>query len=55
MKLEFNRIPKTKMVGVRLTAEEYAKMDKLAKKNKVSMAETAGVLIRAALKEISTG
>lgn len=52
MKLEFNRLPKNKMIGVRLTEEEYRKVESLAKKNKVSLAEATGVIIRAALKEI---
>ena len=40
------------MVGIRLTEEEYEIIYSLSKKNKVSVAETSAVLIRAAIKEI---
>ena len=52
MKLEFNRKQKRRMVGIRLTEEEYEIIYSLSKKNKVSVAETSAVLIRAAIKEI---
>ena len=52
MKLEFNRKSKRRMVGIRLTEEEYEIIYSLSKKNKVSVAETSAVLIRAAIKEI---
>lgn len=52
MKLEFNRIAKTKMVGIRLTQEEFNFVEKLAKDNNVSQAEACMVLIRAAIKEL---
>lgn len=51
MKLEFNRVAKTKMVGIRLTNEEYSFVDELAKEHNVSNAEACMVLIRAAIKE----
>lgn len=52
MKLEFNRKQKRRMVGIRLTEEEYKIISSISKKNKVSIAETSAVLIRAAIKEI---
>jgi len=52
MKLEFNRIAKTRMVGIRLTQEEFSFVEKLAKDNNVSQAEACMVLIRAAIKEV---
>ena len=52
MKLNFTRKPKTKMIGIRMTAEEYKQIKELAKKNKTSIAETSAVLIRAALKKV---
>jgi hypothetical protein len=52
MKLEFNRLPKIKAVGTRLTEDEYKIVEKLAKENKVSLGETVRVLIRATLNEI---
>ena len=55
MKLEFNRLPKVKAVGTRLTEEEYKVVEKLAKENKVSLGETVHVLVRAALYEIEMG
>jgi hypothetical protein len=55
MKLEFNRLPKIKAVGTRLTEDEYNVVEKLAKENKVSMGEAVHVLIRAALNEIEMG
>ena len=51
MKLEFNRKPKTKMVGIRLTESEFYHVKAIAQKNDVSMAEASEVLLRAALEE----
>lgn len=52
MKLDFNRLPKVKAVGTRLTEKEYEIVQRLAKENKVSIGEAIHVLIRAALNEI---
>ena len=54
MKLEFSRKPKKKMVGIRLTDEEYYLIKEIAKKNNETMAETTAVLIRAALKKVES-
>ena len=52
MKLEFNRSPKTKMVGVRFTEAEMKQIQELAQLHNESVGETVGVLTRAALKEL---
>ena len=52
MELEFNRKKKDKQTGIRITAEEYKQIKKIAKENKVSFSEAASVLIRSALKNI---
>ena len=50
--LEFNRKPKTRQIGIRLTEDEYDQIARLAKENKVYITEAINVLIRFALKEI---
>jgi len=52
MELKFERKPKTKMTGVRLTEDEYKAVEKLAKEHKESIGETCRVLIVGALKEL---
>ena len=52
MKLNFTRKIKIKQIGIRMTEEEYKQIKKLAQNNKVSIAETSAVLIRASLKEL---
>lgn len=52
MKLEFNRKPKSKAIGIRLTKDEHVQVKFLAVQNGVSLAEACEVLIRAALKEV---
>jgi hypothetical protein len=54
MEFEFNRKPKTKMMGFRVTEEEFQQISRIAKENNVSVGEACGVLIRAALKEYFT-
>ncbi len=53
MELEFNRKPKRKIIGVRLTEEEMNEVKKIAKENKTSIAETCRVMIASSLKEIN--
>lgn len=53
MKLEFERKNKTRMIGVRLTDEEYRAVTTIAKKNKVTTSESARQLVRAALKDVN--
>jgi len=52
MLLEFERKSKKKMVGVRLTDEEYSAIEKVAKMNEVAIMEASRQLIRASLKEL---
>lgn len=55
MKIEFERIEaKNRQVGVRLTENEYKKVEKIAKENKVSIMEVSRQLMKMALKEIKT-
>ncbi|MES2216656.1 MAG: hypothetical protein V4481_05180 [Patescibacteria group bacterium] len=50
MKLEFERKPKIKMVGIRLTDIEYSKVSEIAKVNSVPHSEACRQLIRAGLR-----
>jgi len=52
MKLNFERKPKVKMTGVRLTTDEYESVKKIAKENNESIGETCRVLIVATLSKI---
>ena len=52
MELEFNRKPKNKQTGIRITTEEYNQIKRIAKENKVSFSEASSALIRSALKNI---
>ena len=54
MEYDFNRKAKRRMVGVRLTEDEYKAIKNLAHTHKQSIAETVAVLIRAALKDLSS-
>lgn len=54
MELKFNRQPKTKMAGTRLTQKEYDFVKKLAKENNESIGETIAVIIRAFMEEVSS-
>ena len=50
MTLQFQRKPKVKMSGVRLTEEEYNAVEKLAKNHSESIGETIRVLVVDSLK-----
>ena len=52
MKLNFERKPKVKMLGIRVTQEEYNQVQELAKLHNESIGETCRVLIIGALSEI---
>lgn len=52
MKLKFDRKPKCRMVGIRLTDEEYLKIEAIAMKESEKMAEVCRVIIVTALREI---
>lgn len=52
MKLNFDRKPKNRMVGIRLTDEEYLKIEAIGVKENEKMSEVCRVIIITALKEI---
>jgi len=52
MKLNFERKPKVKMIGTRVTQDEYNQIEKLAKLHDESIGETCRVLIVGALNEV---
>lgn len=52
IKLNFDRKPKCRMVGIRLTDEEYLKIESIALKQCEKMSEVCRVIIVSALKEI---
>ena len=52
MTLEFNRKPKKKMVGVRLTEKEFKFIKVFAKRHDTSIAEVCRILMLSAMNDI---
>ena len=52
MKFNFNKIPKTKTMGLRLTIDDYEKISKLAKTHNTSRVGIVSEIVKTSLKEI---